>query len=215
MRRAEPVTDAGLPKLVGYKELEEAFGLTRRQLERMQRDGRFPRAIDITGAGGNRRAWPLQQVLDWYEERRACMTGLAVSQPDKLKPDQIENAAFDLTARHISNELGESVSRDDVVIGHVRRLSPDESDAATIAQWVALWRAVEERMEQLDQKDSLGVIYGLFPAMRSFLDEQARSAGRNGYLNGRDIAPIDLALLVLAGPGGRDALAEWHRGMST
>jgi predicted DNA-binding transcriptional regulator AlpA len=83
MHEPKPLTNAGLPKLVGYKELEEAFGLTRRQLERMQRDGRFPRAIDITGAGGNRRAWPLQQVLNWFEERRTCVTRLAVSQPDK------------------------------------------------------------------------------------------------------------------------------------
>jgi predicted DNA-binding transcriptional regulator AlpA len=169
MHEPKPLTNAGLPKLVGYKELEEAFGLTRRQLERMQRDGRFPLAIDITGAGGNRRAWPLQQVLDWFEQRRACVTRLAVSQPDKLKPEQVANAAFDLTARHLSNEIGKSVSADDVVLGLVQRLSPKESDAATIAQWVALWRAVEERMAQLDQKDSLGVIYGLFPAMRSFL----------------------------------------------
>ena len=137
MQKQERVTAAGLPRLIGYGEIEEAFGLSRRQLERMQRDGRFPRAIDITGAGGNRRAWPLQEVLDWYEERKGCAIRLAVTQPDKLKREQVEDAAVELSARHMSNILGEKVSADDVVIGSVKQLSPADAETVGYSRWLA------------------------------------------------------------------------------
>ena len=137
-----------LPRLIGYGEIEEAFGLSRRQLERMQRDGRFPRAIDITGAGGNRRAWPLQVVLDWYEERKGCAIGF-VTQPDELKREQVEDAAVELSARHMSNILGEKVSADDVVIGSVKQLSPADAETVGYTRWLALWLAIEGQMTRL------------------------------------------------------------------
>ena len=49
-----------------------------------------------------------------------------MTDPDKLKPDQIEDAAVKLSARLMTNVLGEAVSSsDDVVIGAVKQLSPD------------------------------------------------------------------------------------------
>ena len=57
----------------------------------------------------------------------------AVTDPDKLKPEQVADAAVDFAARHISNELGCRVSPDDVVLGFVRRLSSEDADTPDMA----------------------------------------------------------------------------------
>jgi predicted DNA-binding transcriptional regulator AlpA len=204
MQKAKPVTDVGLPKLVGYKELEEAFGLTRRQLERMQRDGRFPRAIDITGAGGNRRAWPLQQVLDWFEQRRACVTRLAVSQPDKLKPEQVENAAYELAARHISNQLGQPIEGEKVVLGFVQERATEETADDFFTGWTGIWAWVERCFSRLDEAQSNAVAFGLFPALRARAPQLSAKAAQLG------LKPVELAMLTLAGPEGSKALLQWR-----
>lgn len=172
----------------------------------MQRDGRFPRAIDITGAGGNRRAWPLQVVLDWYEERKGCAIRLAVTQPDKLKREQVEDAAVELSARHMSNILGEKVSADDVVIGSVKQLSPADAQTVGYTRWLALWLAIEGQMSTLDDLQTLSVVYGLFPAMRPALEKKAIARGEHFCPPG--VRPLDLALCVLAGPDW-DAFRGW------
>ena len=77
-------------------------------------------------------------MLDWFEERRTCVTRLAVSQPDKLKPEEVADAAVHLAARHLSNELGCAVAPDDVVLGLVRQLSQEDAETSALEQWLAL-----------------------------------------------------------------------------
>ena len=195
-----------LPRLVGYAELSKVYGWQKRSLQRAVTAGKLRRPMIVAGG---RAAWYDTDIKDYLARLGGELDAIAVSDPDKLQPDQIEDLAVELSARHMSNILGEAVAADDVVIGAVKQLSPDEAGTVRTSQWLGLWHALEDRFGQLDRTESLGVAYGLFPAMRPFLDEIARSRGREFFPpNAR---PIDLALTILAGPEGRkllDAMAQ-------
>jgi predicted DNA-binding transcriptional regulator AlpA len=198
MRR--DLSPRGIKKFVGRAELADALGISTKTLGRMVNNGSFPRPIKVSP---NRVGWPVSVVQQYYEAR---LMAVSVDDPEKLRPDEIEDAAVELSARHMSNILGEPVSPDDVVIGAVKQLSPDDADTATNSQWLALWLAIEDRMSGLDEKQSLAVVYGLFPAMRPFLDKIANNAGKPLCPPG--VHPLDLALCVLAGPGW-EAFKAW------
>jgi hypothetical protein len=104
----------------------------------------------------------------------------------------------------MARQLGEDVDPDDVIFGVVRQLSKDDGETVVLLQWLALWHALEDRFGQLNQRESFAVVYGLFPAMRPSFDEMLRSSGRTLLLG--DMRPIDVALIVLAGPEGRELL---------
>jgi predicted DNA-binding transcriptional regulator AlpA len=193
----------GITRFVGRAEVAEALGYSLKTLGREINRGHAPRPVQISP---NRVGWPVEVIQKLLESRIARVTEQAVSNPDKLKPDQIEDAAVKLSARLMTNVLGEAVSADNVVIGAVKQLSPDDADTATNSQWLALWLAVEDRMSALDEKQSLAVVYGLFPVMRPFLEGIAAKAGKR--ICPPDMPPIDLALCTLAGPGW-DAFRAW------
>lgn len=145
-----------LPKLVGYREIFERFGLTRRQLERMQRDGRFPLAMRLTGENGNKRAWPLEQVLAWYDEQRAGLVKLAVTNPSAIKDDQVPDALQALGAR-LASLHGQEIATDDVV-GITYKLT-DEQRAAIAHNAAAEQRELIEGI--LERLDGLHIIEAL------------------------------------------------------
>ena len=128
----------------------------------------------------------------------------AVSDPNKLPPEPLENAI----AREITRQLGEDVEPGDVIFGAVKRLSRKPVHRS-LPQWLALWHALEDRFGQLNRAESLGVAYGLFPAMRPFLDDIAKSGGRE--FCPPNARPIDLALTILAGLEGRELLDALER----
>ena len=127
-----------------------------------------------------------------------------MTDPKKLLPEQISDAAFDLAARHISNELGKSVSADDVVLGIWHQRSPDEVDTEFMENWTAIWFELEERFGTLDEAQSTAVVYGLFPSLRSRLSDLNPVIAKVG------LTPIEFAMALLAGPNGFDALISWR-----
>ena len=127
-----------------------------------------------------------------------------MSDPDKLLPEQIEDAAYDLAARHIANELDQSVDAENVVLGFIQQRSSDETVDEFFKNWVDTWYELEERFSKLDEAQSNAVAFGLFPALRSRLDLMKSTAAKLG------LTPIEFAMVVLAGPEGSEALLAWR-----
>jgi hypothetical protein len=144
----------------------------------------------------------IQKLL---ESRIARVKEQAVSDPNKLPAEPLEKAI----AREMTRQLGEDVEPGDVIFGALKRLSKEDRDTVALRQWLALWHALEDRFGQLNRAESLGVAYGLFPAMRPFLDDIAKSGGRE--FCPPNARPIDLALTILAGPEGRELLDALER----
>ena len=192
-----------LPRLVGYAELAKVYGWQKRSLQRAVNAGKLRRPMIVAGG---RAAWYDTDIKDYLARLGGELEAIAVSDPDKLLPEQIEDAAVELSARLMTNVLGEKVSADDVVIGAVKKLSPADAETVGYTRWLGLWAAIEEHMSTLDHLQSLAVAYGLFPAMRPWLDDIANRGGKRICPPG--VPPLDLALCVLA---GRDwnAFRDW------
>ena len=79
-----------LPSYVGYAEIAEATGIDRRTIQRLMERGKFPKP-DALPTKENR--WRLSVVTNWLEQRNAeqlaALSDSAVTDPAKLKPDQI------------------------------------------------------------------------------------------------------------------------------
>jgi predicted DNA-binding transcriptional regulator AlpA len=164
----KPITPQTLTKLVGYAEIEAAYGIKRRTLERMQDDGRFPRAVQISP---NRRAWPLSVVEAWFEQRSRSLSNMAVIQPDDLRPDQIGDAIAKLGARLASTAAGRKIEPSEI-LGVTVRPTPDQiqtavDDAAHRSQ------LIQERL--IDALKGLHIAEA-FVLVRAFLPPLAKLA---------------------------------------
>jgi predicted DNA-binding transcriptional regulator AlpA len=209
---AAPDLKRELPKLVGYREIEEKFGLTRRQLERMQRDGRFPLAIRLTGENGNRRAWPLDQVLAWLDEQRAGLVRSAVTNPSAVRDADVPGAIQTLSARLFALQ-GADIKPDDIdSITINKKLTDDEVARVRYAEWETFWRLAQARLEaaQLSHQDAVFLAYLLFPAIRAQTDLEIVASGREVKLP-RGMSPLEAALVILATPPEERARIEEQR----
>lgn len=165
------VTKAGLPKLVGYRELEEAFGFSRKQLDRMQKDGRFPRAMHITGAGGNRRAWELAAVLDWLDSQRNRVTSLAATDVSKLKPEQLDDAISNAVSE-LARRAGVVVPADSLFALHAPMTAEQQAAVQRTAaeQRTEAANALADAFAQLDINRACLVAGVLMPVLRPLTD---------------------------------------------
>lgn len=169
-----------LPQLVGYQEIQDKFGLTRRQLERMQRDGRFPLAMRLTGDGGNKRAWPLDQVMTWYHEQLAGLAKSAVTNPSAIRDENLPDALEALAGRFIALH-GEQLTPGDVLSVGVQRPVTDEQRAAIAHNAAAEQRALIEgivgRLDGLHFVEALILQRAFLPPLRRFADETLKQLG--------------------------------------
>ena len=60
------ITTDGLPKLVGYAELQEKYGWGKRTLQRWVQKGRLPRPQQLPGG---RVYWRLEQIKDFIDQQ--------------------------------------------------------------------------------------------------------------------------------------------------
>jgi hypothetical protein len=128
-------TDKGLERYVGYAEIVNALPVSRSTIERAWRgphkDGepRLPKPGKIK----SRSVWPAVIVNRWarqvFERHLTDLERLAQSDPDKLAPKDLESAAFDLAARHLSQQMGERVTPESVVVGYQRPVTEAEQNA--------------------------------------------------------------------------------------
>ena len=100
------IRSTALPRYVGYREVCEAIGVSRRTIERMSREGKFPKPVQLTP---NRVGWEEQTVTQWLAERGKGLAARAVSNPEDLSEEQLEKALQLLASEYILKRKGERV----------------------------------------------------------------------------------------------------------
>ncbi len=179
---------SGLNNYVGYDKIREALGYAPRTIQDMVRRGEFPQPVRLPGRVGGPAAFRVSEVNAWDEarqtHRRTHLQALAVSDPDKLAPDQVAPTMRELGARLVADHIGESVSPEQITLSIER--SPTSSDAALSRGH--LLQQVEELCEHFDYSRALMVAASLFPALRDRLAQETN----------REIDPERLRKLAIA-----------------
>lgn len=156
-----------LPKLIGYRELRESYGLSKSTILDWIRKRQFPKPADFPG---KRAVWFLDDVLAWLEVRRRGLIAAATSDPSRLTPDQIDKTHAELGALIVERVTGRATSSAEVRTAVMFELSPAEQSAAVAANEAA---AKAERLEtnalfsSLDLEQAMIVANGVFPALRA------------------------------------------------
>ena len=112
-----------LPQFVGYALVASHLDVSRRTVERMVREGKFPMPVQLTP---NREGWKADIVEEWMDERTKRLVAHAVTHPDQLAPDEMAPTMQTLAARLIEQEFGEAVRPDQVRLTLSRTATNDE-----------------------------------------------------------------------------------------
>jgi predicted DNA-binding transcriptional regulator AlpA len=157
-----------LPRYVGYAEIAEATGIERHTIQRLMKSGKFPKP-DALPTKENR--WRLAVVSDWLEQRNAeqiaALSDSAVTDPAKLKPEQVVDALRTLSARFAAIN-GIDLAPDDI-LGFTYKLT-DEQRAALTRQAGEASSSFCEAFGRLDPIRALLVVGGLMPVLRPMVD---------------------------------------------
>ena len=190
-----------LPQYVGYSEVQEALGVSLRTIERMVRDGLFPRPEQLSP---NRVGWKAEVVTAYLDDRSQRLVARAVSNPEDLAPDQLAGAAFGLLVRAIENELGEPVDPAGISVLYGRPSEPitEEQLFAAESQEAAIW---QQRFADFGTDRAFVVAAWLFPSLREMFAEAATSGSRDTILDPASLHA--LALIALDKQRWEDGLA--------
>lgn len=156
-----------LPRYIGYSEIADATGMDKRQIQRLMAQGKFPRP---DGIPTKENRWRLSVVNEWFAlrngEQMARLSELAVSDPSKLKPDELDDA--------FSNMASEWARRHDLSLpdgSYVSVNTPMTSEQNAAAQQAAseanerVASALFEALGKLDQVRGMVVMAGLVPSL--------------------------------------------------
>ena len=168
MSNVIPIKPKHLPQFVGYAEVEAALGVSRRTVERMVREGKFPMPVQLTP---NRVGWKVDTVTAWLDERSKGLAARAVASPDELQPDQVAPAIRELGARLLTEELGENVRPEQVRL-LIERTATNEEIADRRA---VLLQELEELCGHFPLERAIYIMASLFSAYREHLNAPANS----------------------------------------
>ena len=179
MSKAAPKIE--LPRYVGYAEIAEATGIDRRTIQRLMERGKFPKP-DALPTKENR--WRLSVVADWLEQRSAeqlaALSDSAVTDPAKLKPEQVVDALEALASRFIALH-GEQVQPGDVLSVGVQRQLTDEQRSAiahnAAAEQRELVAGIVDRLDGLHYVEALMLQRAFLPPLRRFADAALTQLG--------------------------------------
>ncbi len=159
------LSDRGVQRFVGRREVAEALGVSTKTVDRMVADGKFPRAVRLSP---NRVGWAVETVRGHLQSRIEGVTRLAVSDPDKLAPEDIEPTMRELGARLVAERIGEAVSPDQIqlVFDHP---APGSDISSSRAE---LFQQVETLCGHFRYDRAIVIAASLFPAIRERLVEE-------------------------------------------
>lgn len=186
-----------LPRYVGYAEIAEATGIDRRTLQRLIARGNFPKP-DALPTKENR--WRLEVIAEWLEKRNARQTAalsdLAVTDPAKLKPDQVVDALQQLGARFASIH-GQPVAPESVV-GVTYQLTDEQRlvvahEAA--AKQRELIEGIVDRLGGLHFVEALMLQRAFLPPLRRFADEGLKQFGIDINMSDAEWREVGLLLV--------------------
>ena len=168
MSNVIPIKPNHLPQFVGYTQVEAALGVSRRTVERMVREGKFPMPVQLTP---NRVGWKVDTVTGWLDERSKGLAARAVASPDELQPEQVAPAIRDLSARLLTAKLGMNVRPDQVNLVIERTATTEE----VADRRAALLQELEELCGDFPMDRAVYIMASLFPAYREHLNPPANS----------------------------------------
>ena len=151
-------TAADMPKLLGYKQLRENYGWPKRTIQEWIRARKFPKPLDLPGRDNY---WALDDIVAWL---KGDLARVAVTRPDDLTPEQVEDVALTLLVRSIENEIGEPVDLRGLRITYAMPMQvSSEQLASAEAHELAVW---VERFADFDVARSCIMAAMLFPELR-------------------------------------------------
>jgi predicted DNA-binding transcriptional regulator AlpA len=102
----KPPKPQHLPPFVGYSQVEDSLGVSRRTIERMVMEGRFPKPLQLVL---NRVGWQVETVTGWLSERGQGLVAQAVAHVEDLSPDELEDKALDLIVKSLEQRSGKLI----------------------------------------------------------------------------------------------------------
>lgn len=162
-----------LPKFVGYRDVQEAVGVSRRTIERMVRDGTFPKPRQLTP---NRVGWRAEVITDWLASRQKNLLEGAVSNPSELDDSEVENALVSLAGRWLQRRTGRSLSNEKISIGD---LSEPEILHGALARLVEF----DGCFEHFDAARAILAAAWLFPVLRPMIEAEASPEAQAVFSN--------------------------------
>lgn len=147
-----------LPRYVGYAEIAESAGIDKRQIQRMMAAGRFPKPDNIP-TKENR--WRHSVIEEWLKKRNAeqlaALDRLAETDPSKLKPEQLENAALSFL-KELAKRRGLEVPDDAWLDVRVHHPESDPTDAnwhtADLPKLAAMFRELHQIKSMMLARES-------------------------------------------------------------
>ena len=166
MSNVHPITPKRLPQFVGYSDVQQSLGLSRRTVERMVREGKFPKPIQLSD---NRVGWDVEVVRAWLDERGKGLAARAVNDPNDLDVDELLQATRDLIVEALSRREGKPVDPASVASLTVSRTVSEDEFRHLEAQEFAVYA---ERFKSIDLSRSLFLAAWLFPELRPCLSTE-------------------------------------------
>ena len=171
-----------LPQFVGYQQVQDAIGVSRRTIERMVREGRFPRPAQLAP---NRVGWQVEAVTNWMSERGKGLVAHAVAHPEDLSPEQLESEAVALVVKAMEKRVGEPVDAADLGIHVTRRLSENQFLAAEKREFAIY----SDRFSDFDVQRACVMAAWLFEGLRHIIEQSVPASNRPMY---RDAETLEL-----------------------
>ena len=162
-------TPADLPKIVGYKQLRELYGWPKRTIQDWIKARKFPKPLDLPGRENH---WLLDDIVGWM---RGDLTKVAVTNPDDLEPDQLDDRARDFAARALSKRIGRPVNPSSVGLHLTRVLAEEDLDALEREEFGV--RA--EQLAALSLDEAVTLAAALLPQLRPVLGTPSSGGGAN------------------------------------
>ncbi len=154
-----------LPQYVGFAQVQDALSVSRRTVERMVRDGKFPKPIQLSP---NRVGWRVEAITQWLAERERSLTAKAVALPEDLSPDEFEMTMKSLAAGYLSSQLGHGVSASEISVSIAPRSAPVgqavDPKSAAIDEF-------DGRFDHFEVARALVVTAWLFPSLRPWIGQ--------------------------------------------
>ena len=181
-----------LPPLVGYAELEATYGWNKRTLQRWVRAGKLPRP---TTTPGGRVAWLLADMEAFIEQMHKGLALAAATDPLKLAPEKLGDAALDLLTRALEHEIGGPVDPAGIRVtyGPPSPTISEEQLATAEAQEAAIWQL---RFADFGAARSFVMAAWLFPELRPiFADGAENDAVRDLFLDEDQFRTVALSAM--------------------
>ena len=175
MSNVIPIKPNHLPQFVGYAEVGAALGVSRRTVERMVREGKFPMAVQLTP---NRVGWKVETVTAWLEDRSKGLVAHAVAHPEDLEPEQLEDQARNLAAQAMAKRTGKPVDPATVGLHLMHVVTEDELSALELEEY----RLRTLKLAELPVDEAIKVVAATLPQLLPVLRAAAR-AGAPDPLN--------------------------------